>query len=283
MINAKTKIGLAFTAGICIGGGAGYLIAERTIRKQAAEDLEAVQAMFRRVRDEPSTEPNGVDEAPASEAETHIAEEDRYQTPAESIAAQEEIIRLGYATEDQIKRTISLDANYVSPYTTPNDELDVEELEYENTPLEDHPTPEEEVENVRTISHNPMYEPDPDDVTSWDRNPDRPYVITEAEYRIDRPEFEKDSLTYYAGDDTLAEENGQYIPDKNGTAGNHNLLECFGMGSGDERLLYIRNERVMADFEINLNDGKYTKEVLDIDGEDDTPQRRIIKKMRRGE
>jgi hypothetical protein len=280
MSNAKTKIVLAFTAGVCIGGGAGYLIAERTIRKQAAEDLEAVQVMFRRVRDESSTEPNGVDEAPESEAKTNIAEEDRYQTPAESITADEEIIRLGYAQREALLGA-KLDPNYVSPYTNPND--GVEELEYEDTPLDDHPTPEKEVVNVRTISHNPMYEPDPDDVTSWDRSPDFPYVITEAEYRIDRPEFEKDSLTYYAGDDTLAEENGNYIPDKNGTAGNHNLLECFGMGSGDDRLLYIRNERVMADFEINLNDGKYTKEVLDVEEEDDTPQRRVIKKMRRGE
>jgi hypothetical protein len=39
----------------------------------------------------------------------------------------------------------------------------------------------------------------------------------------------------------------------------------------------------MADFEINLNDGKYTKEVLDVDDEEDAPPRRHIKKMRRGE
>jgi hypothetical protein len=216
-------------------------------------------------------------EAWVDEAEAYLAEEDRYQTPAESIAAEEEIIRLGYATEEQIKRTISLDPNYVSPDTIPNDDLDVEELEIE-------PDLEEEVENVRRISHNPMHEPDPDDVTSWDRNPEFPYVITEAEYRIDRPEFEKDSLTYYAGDDTLAEENGNYIPDKNGTAGNQNLREFFGMGSGDDRLLYIRNERVMADFEINLNDGKYTKEVLDVaEDDEDLLPKRVIKKMRRGE
>lgn len=278
MINAKTRIVLAFTAGVCVGGGIGYLVAERTIRRQAEEDLEAVQTMFRRLRDEPPSS-----EAWMDEAEADIAEEDRYQTPAESIVAEEEIIRLGYSTAEMLKRTPRLDPNYVSPDTNPNDEIDVEELEYENTPLEDHPTPEEEVENVRTISHNPMHEPDPDDVTSWDRNPEFPYVITEAEYRIDRPEFEKDSLTYYAGDDTLAEENGNYIPDKNGTAGNHNLQEFFGMGSGDDRLLYIRNERVMADFEINLNDGKYTKEVLDVEADDDVPPKRVIKKMRRGE
>ncbi len=282
MINAQTRIVLAFTAGVCVGGGVGYLIADHHIKKLAAKDLEAVQAMFRRVRDEESSTPMDSDTWMAEgDAEADVAEADRYQTPAESIAAEEEIVRLGYAQREDLKRTISLNPNYVSPDAIPND--DVEELEYENTPLDDHPTPDEEVENVRRISHNSMYEPDPDDVTSWDRNPNFPYVITEAEYRIDRPEFEKDSLTYYSGDDTLAEENGNYIPDKNGTAGNQNLHEFFGMGSGDDRLLYIRNERVMADFEINLNDGKFTKEVLDIEEDDDTPQKRVIKKMRRGE
>lgn len=272
MNNAQTRIVLAFTAGVCVGGGIGYLIADHQIKKLAAADLEAVQAMFRRVRDEDAPKSEPLDEVQGDDAE-----EDRYQTPAESIAAEEEVVRLGYATREAVDRTRTLDPNYVSPDTIPND--DVEELEIE-------PEPEEEVETVRRISHNPMHEPDPDDVTSWDRDPSRPYVITEAEYRIDRPEFEKDSLTYYAGSDTLAEEDGTYIPDKNGTAGNQNLYDCFGMGSGDERLLYIRNERVMTDFEINLNDGKYDEQVLGIfeDVEaDDIPPKRIIKKMRHSE
>lgn len=270
MINAQTRIALAFTAGLCVGGGIGYVVAERKIRRQAAEDLEAVQAMFRRVRDEDRKIAE-----PAYEELPDDAQEDGYQTPAEGIAAEEIIRGYGYDTSGLLQKP-RLDVNYVSPDTIPNDDPDVEELEIE----EIDPDLVEEVEYVRRISHNPM--DDPDDVTSWDRSPNRPYVITEGEFRLDHLEFEKDSLTYYAGDDTLAEENGNYIPDKNGTAGNQNLLECFGMGSGDPRLLYIRNERVMADFEITLNDGSYNKEVLGLDGEV-PPSPRTIKKLRRGE
>lgn len=265
MINAQTRIVLAFTAGVCVGGGIGYLIADHHVKKLAAADLEAVQTMFRRVRDEDAKEPEPMDEISSVDEE-----EARYQTPAESLTFEERVINLGYTTQDGVERTLKLDPNYVSPDVNPND-LDVEELEFETEP-----DLEKEVEYVRTISRNPMHEPDPEDVTSWDRNPNHPYVITEAEFRLERPEYEKDSLTYYAGDDTLAEENGTYIPDKNGTAGNQNLLECFGMGSGDERLLYIRNDRVMTDFEITLNDGKYNKEVLGLD--DEVPPRpRTIK------
>jgi len=265
MINAQTRIVLAFTAGVCVGGGVGYLIADHHIKKLAAKDLEAVQAMFRRVRDEESSAPF-VGEDSDSEEEADVAEEDRYQTPAQSIAFEERVINLGYATQDGVERTVKLDPNYVGPDVNPND-LDVEELEFETEP-----DLEEEVEYVRNI-----HEGDPDDVTSWDRSPDFPYVITEGEFRLERQEYEKDSLTYYAGDDTLAEEDGTYIPDKNGTAGNQNLRDCFGMGSGDERLLYIRNDRVMTDFEITLNDGKYNKEVLGLD--DEVPPRpRTIKR-----
>jgi hypothetical protein len=256
MINAQTRIALAFTAGVCVGGGVGYLIASHHIKKLAAADLEAVQDMFRRVRAEDSKV-----EEPANETSTLDQEEDRYQTPAQSIAYEEEVVGLGYITQDRQQRTVKLDPNYVSPDTIPND-LDVEELEYETEP--DH---EEEVEHVRN-----QYEGDPDDVTTWDRSPEFPYVITEAEFRLEKQgEYEKDSLIYYAGDDTLAEEDGNFIPDKHGTAGNQNLRDCFGMGSGNPRLLYIRNDRVMADFEISLNDGKYNKEVLGFD--DDVPPR----------
>jgi len=269
MINAQTRIVLAFTAGVCVGGGVGYLIADHHIKKLAAKDLEAVQDMFRRLRDEDNTPPPVEPDTEAfvgedSDSEADVAEEDRYQTPAQSIAFEERVINLGYATQEGVERTVRLDPNYVGPDVNPND-LDVEELEYEQDT-------DEEVHEVRN-----MDDVDPEDVTSWDRNPNKPYVITEAEYRLDRPEFEKDNLTYYAGDDTLAQEDGSYIPAKNETAGNQNLIECFGMGSGDERLLYIRNERVMTDFEITLNEGKYNKEVLGLD--DEVPPRpRTIKR-----
>lgn len=273
MINAQTRLALAFTAGICVGGGIGYLIADHHLKKLAAEDLAAVQDMFKRLRDEDKAEPESVDEAQAEPAE-----ENDYQTPQHGIAA-EEVIRLGYRTRDDVERTVIIDPSYVSPDTNPND-LDVEELEFETEP-----DLEKEVDYVNGITRNYAYgnEADPDDVTTWDRSPDRPYVITEAEFRIDRPEFEKDSLIYYAGDDKLAEENGNFIPDKNGTAGNENLRRFFGYGSGDERLLYIRNERVLSDFEITLHDGKYDIEVLGLDDDVDIPPKRIIKKMRHGE
>lgn len=271
MNNAQKRIALAFTAGVCVGGGLGYLIASRSIGRQAEKDLEAVQAMFRRVREEDSEQSDTLVQGDADLEAEHEAE-GGYQTPAQSFAA-EEVVRLGYATQEQVQRSNQHDPHYLPP-----EEQDADD----GFPSEYAPYREPEVADVRRISHNPMHEPDPDDVTTWERNPHLPYVITESEFRIDMPEYEKDSLTYYMGDDVLAEENGNYIPDKHGTAGNENLRSFFGFGSGDENLLYIRNERVMTDFEITLNEGRYSKEVLDVDDDDELP-RRPIRKMRRGD
>lgn len=271
MINAQSKIALAFTAGVGVGGGIGYLIADHHIKKQAAADLEAVQAMFRSVREKDTPEPE-----PVGAPSPSIAEEERYQTPAHSIAA-EEVIRLGYASEDTVRNTRPYNENYIPPESQ---EFDADD-DIENGDPTSHK--EEEVNDVRRPTYTRIQEADPDDVTTWDRDPHQPYVITESEFRIDRPEYEKDSLTYYSGDDTLAEESGAYIPDKNGTAGNENLKAYFGFGSGDSHLLYIRNDRVMTDFEITLNEGKYTKEVLDLDDDSTIPARRPVRRMRHGE
>lgn len=262
MINAQTRIALAFTAGVCVGGGIGYLIAAHQIKKLAAADLEAVQDMFQRVRAEDAVQSESLDTPPAVDEE-----EDRYQTPAQGIAA-EEVIRLGYSPEDLARNQPRFHSGYLPP--EPQESSDDDDIEA-GDPI---PEPEEEVDSMR----QPMF--DPEDVTTWNRDTRFPYVITESEYRIDRPEYEKDSLTYYAGDETLAEEDGSYIPDKNGTAGTENLRDRFGYGSGDERLLYIRNDRVMTDFEVTLNDGKYTKEVLDVD-DDEAPQRRPVRPMKK--
>jgi len=134
------------------------------------------------------------------------------------------------------------------------------------------------VHNIRFI--NPDHG-DEDDVTKWDRSSQIPYVITEEEFRIDMPEHEKLSITYYKGDHTLAEENDNYIPDLEGTVGEDNL-QFFGLASGDDTVLHIRNERVGADFEVTLNPGAYRSEVLGFHEEEEEPKR-VIKKMRHRE
>lgn len=272
MNNVNAKIILAFAGGLCIGGGVGYYLAKQKLRNETEAEVEGVKALYRRLRDEDAAQARA-DWNPVTEEDGPAdagAEAFDGATP-ESLA--QEAVELGYINADDV--VLKRDPNYVAPeYTQAGDEPFPTPVQVEDDLRED----VEYVHNIRF--HNPAGH-DPNDVTTWDRHPDFPYVITEQEFRIDEPNFEKDSITYYKGDNTLAEEDESYIPDLEGTVGRDNL-KYFGLASGDPRVLHIRNERVMTDFEVTLNDGKYHTQVLGLDDEEEQLPR-VIKKMRHGE
>lgn len=91
------------------------------------------------------------------------------------------------------------------------------------------------------------------------RSPDKPYIITFDEF------YESDNqtitLTWFEGDEVLADEKDEHIPTIDKTVGEDNLLR-FGYGSRDPNILYIRNEKMETDFEVVKNEGKYTEQVL---------------------
>jgi hypothetical protein len=275
MADEKVKIGIALTVGLCVGGGiggyVGYRLAERKIRDQATEEVVKIQNLYKRLRREDAEQaredwnPTPVD-----------AEEDGDVDTEEGTDEFEEKIRdLGYLGSDDYTPAKS-ERVYVNPELRfPDDEGHDEDID---------PDLRKEVEYVNNIRiHNPNRDGDPDDVTQWERDPNIPYVITEEEFRIDHPEFEKITLTYYVGDDTLAENDGTYIPDQDGTAGDVNLHNYFGLASGDENLLHIRNERVMCDFEITRDSDSFQRSVLGFNIDDDMLQqskKTVIRKLK---
>lgn len=93
------------------------------------------------------------------------------------------------------------------------------------------------------------------------RTPDQPYVVLHDEFMENDPDYHQPSLTYYEGDDILADEKDEPIEDVEGTVGVANL-QRFGHGSKDTKVVYVRNERLALDFEITRSPGKYTEEVL---------------------
>lgn len=93
------------------------------------------------------------------------------------------------------------------------------------------------------------------------RSIDAPYIISKDEYNQGEKEFDQEELTYYEGDDVLADSKGKHIPDTDDSVGDANLHR-FGHGSGDNNILYVRNERLELDFVILKSMGEYAKEVL---------------------
>lgn len=114
---------------------------------------------------------------------------------------------------------------------------------------------EEETEEEETV----MVEPESDE----ERNPDEPYVISVDEYMNDHEEYDKNTVTYFEADDVLVDEREQVIPDVEQTVGTDSLTK-FGHMSNDNKVVYVRNERLEADFEILLDTRSYSETVLGI-------------------
>lgn len=99
------------------------------------------------------------------------------------------------------------------------------------------------------------------------RDPSSPYIITKEEFYLNEPDFEQKKFTYWDGDDILVDDQEELNPvDNERVAGEDNLAR-FGTGSGDEHVLYVRNETLdpPIDLHITRSMGRYSVEVMALD------------------
>jgi hypothetical protein len=94
-----------------------------------------------------------------------------------------------------------------------------------------------------------------------------PYVVTREEYDANEDGYEQQALTYFAFDDVLVDEDEKSIDNIEEFVGKHNL-QRFGHGSGDSKVVYVRNELKELDFEVLRSDGSYAEEVLGLTSDD---------------
>jgi hypothetical protein len=135
--------------------------------------------------------------------------------------------------------------------------------------------------------HNVFEDRETDD--EWDQDeelkkretmdPEEPYILSQDEYLEGELDYKQQTLTYFAEDDVLVDEKEQPINLIDTVVGEENLTR-FGHGSGDNRIVYIRNDKLSMDFEIVKNEGSYTREVLGFQHSDDGHR---IKKFRGGD
>jgi hypothetical protein len=112
---------------------------------------------------------------------------------------------------------------------------------------------EEMIENI--FSHETVTTEITDDEKDL-RDRRTPYILEKDEYLESDSDFNQTTVTYYAGDETLADERDDIIEDIDKVVGLANL-QRFGHGSGDPRVLYVRNELLEIDYEILLHEDKY--------------------------
>ncbi len=136
------------------------------------------------------------------------------------------------------------------------DEVPTETLEKVLTGLRYHTPP--------TITKNIFTNGVEDDGRSFQdevdaRTPEAPYIITHIEHLQSDLGYVPCTVTYYEGDDILADEREDVIENHDEIVGKHNLR--FGYRSHDPNVVYIRNDRLRIDYEVLRSTGKYAEEV----------------------
>jgi hypothetical protein len=72
------------------------------------------------------------------------------------------------------------------------------------------------------------------------RTPDAPYILHQDEYINDEMGYTQTTLTFYSGDNILADEQDSPVYNYESVVGNLR----FGHGSNDSNVVYIRNEKL---------------------------------------
>lgn len=127
----------------------------------------------------------------------------------------------------------------------------------------------------KSIFQDAVSQVDPEDwaLEIANRSETSPYVISGEEFLQGEKDYQQTTLTYYDGDDVLADERDQPVEKVNQTVGEKNLLR-FGQMSNDRNVVYVRNDVMDLDFEILRSEGKYSEEVLGFVREKPLPRRR---------
>lgn len=111
------------------------------------------------------------------------------------------------------------------------------------------------------VTESSPKEPESDPMSGYKRLSGQPYIISQMEMFDSNLEWEKPTLSYYVDDDTLIDERETPIVDVEYYIGSRHL-DMFGVLSGDENIVYVRNPNMSVDFEVIREPGKYTVRVL---------------------
>jgi hypothetical protein len=131
---------------------------------------------------------------------------------------------------------------------------------------EDPQTPEETAQvNVENI-----FEDDWDsEEEAKDRTEDAPYILHIDEYFNQEKGYAQCCLTWYAGDMILTDENMVPIHNPSAIVGHLN----FGHGSREEDTVYIRNDKLRAEYEVTRVPGSYVTEMYGVEAEAEAEER----------
>lgn len=254
---------LLFAAGAGLGYGIGYLATKKRLEAYIDQEIQSVKDTYAPFRKE------GVFATPESAVSALIPDvEDPIYRQVISEEGYGDILE--NAEPDDSEESEDEDDFPGNPEDSEEDET-VPELEHHNVWKEHGPKHADEDEESETIEGEIVGD-DEDDTEPeilevmriFPRDPDHPYIISEHQFMDDgmHPDDKMD-LLYFEEDDTLTDDHEHILNNVEYLVGINNLHQ-FGVGSGDRRKLYIRNEKTGADYEVIKDERSYTEAVLGV-------------------
>lgn len=152
------------------------------------------------------------------------------------------------------------------PEAEPETEIESDDEEDEiREPFPEMVEPEDDEEEIKEEDEEAVRNVFASSGVDWDHDQEvanrtdlEPYIIHQDEFMNDEMGFSQSTLTYYNGDDILADE--QEVPVYNHPSVVGELK--FGHGSNNPNTVYIRNMRMRTEHEILLFEGYFEREVL---------------------
>jgi hypothetical protein len=264
---------LLFVAGAGLGYGVGYFATRKRLEAYVDREIQSVKDTYAPFRKE------GVFATPEGAVSALIPDED---VPI----YQQVIAEEGYS---DILENAKVDEEYDDSEDeddfpgNPEDseeEESIPELEHHNVWDEHGPKHAEEPEGSEVIEGEIVEDEDEEPevlevMRIFPRDPDHPYIISEHQFMDDgmHPDDKMD-LLYFEEDDTLTDDHEHILNNVEYLVGIDNLGK-FGLGSGDRRKLYIRNEKTGADYEVIKDERSFTEAVLGVPPESPVKSRTL--------
>ena len=238
-------------AGLAIGAASGYFFAKRRLEELMRRELdEKTEAALEYYKDY-YQKVNKVEKyATASDAAAALLPDG---APVEVVKALEDYTGASYVEPDE-EVVVEVQEILVTEDDTDDEPAVVERRNVfvDGVLVDGKPISEEDY---------PEYDDAAVDLT-------KPHIVSKDAFFMNEHDDEQVQITYYAGDDVLADENDDEIGDSDDKVGDHNL-KFFGHLSEDINIVYIRNPELGLSFEVARSAGKYSKEVQGFEDPDE--------------
>lgn len=258
---------IAGIAGLSVGGVVGYIVANRRARKAFLHLVEESEqyAYEQRVRD--------YSRNPLDEEEDDAVREQLYEAHPGIVLAPEEKLHDITKPDARIPYYKVIPNNAERFIENPDDPRTIVEAKLAGLTLGPGPNAfggtvelvdlADAMITKNAFKDNPVYDVDEDDDWNWEaelsmRSDKTIYVITRDEFDEDNLGYRQSTVNWYEGDRMLSDENGDAIYNWTSHIGSE---LPFGHGSGDENVLFIRNENLRWEYCVTRDPGRFDQEV----------------------